>query len=293
MKEIVVISGKGGTGKSTITAALADLAGKDAVLVDADVDAANLHILLRPEIHERHEFWSGQTALLDESLCTNCGICEDKCRFEAITLKETRYVIDPVKCEGCGLCVHVCPEEALHMEDDKAGEWFISQSRFRQWFVHARLGIGEENSGKLVSEVKRQARITARKYEIPYILIDGPPGVGCPVISSFAGIHQVLIVAEASQSGFHDLKRLSELINHFDTPASCIINKADLNADMADAIDHWCRQQKIGVITRIPYHAAFYESLQALKTITEWQAADLKRTMIEIWDHLKNGTHNE
>jgi MinD superfamily P-loop ATPase len=224
VKDIAVMSGKGGTGKTSIAAALGVVAGDRAVMVDCDVDAANLHLLYEPRHLQEHEFWSGKKAVIDYDLCTDCGVCFEKCRFDAIdavdgaAAKSTRYVIDTLSCEGCAVCHHLCPVEAISMKDEMAGEWFVSKSRFGHWFVHARLGIGQENSGKLVSKVKDEARKLAGRENIPYVIVDGPPGVGCPVIAAFSGVDRVLIVTEATLSGMHDMERLVELARQFNAP---------------------------------------------------------------------------
>jgi len=213
MKQLVVISGKGGTGKTVITAAFAALA-KNKVMADCDVDAADLHILLMPEIIERHDFSGGRTAIIDKTKCNNCGTCISQCRFEAIS--EETFTVDPISCEGCGVCFRVCPKGAISMENNKSGEWFISSTPYGP-FVHARLGIAEENSGKLVAVVRQNAKLIAGKEKRDLIIIDGPPGIGCPVISSISGTDAVLVVTEPTLSGVHDMKRVLELAGHFRT----------------------------------------------------------------------------
>lgn len=287
MKEIVVMSGKGGTGKTTITAALGVIAGSEAVVADCDVDAANLHLLYQPDKQDIHTFKSGKTAVIDQNMCTQCGICMEKCRFDAIRPTNGTYMVDEVDCEGCSVCYHLCPESAITMEENHAGDWFISKSRFDNWFVYAKLGIGQENSGKLVSKVKDETRKLAHAKNIPFILVDGPPGIGCPVISSFSGIRHVLIITEATKAGLHDLKRLAELVAFFKAKASCVINKADLNEEMSNEIEQYCKEQKIKVINHIPFHESFYETLQQGKTLMEGGDEFIKKKIIEIWDHLK------
>ena len=215
MKEIVVISGKGGTGKTSIAAALGVLAGQDAVMVDCDVDAANMHLLYDPKIYSENKFFSGKTAVIDYDQCTLCGNCFDACRFDAIKLAVDKYIIDEINCEGCSLCSHLCPENAIKMEIQKTGDWYISKSKYNNWFVFAKLGIAQENSGKLVSKVKSEARELADKENKQFIIIDGPPGIGCPAISSLSGASEVLIVTEATNSGCNDLFRLIDLDKSF------------------------------------------------------------------------------
>ena len=288
MKEFIVMSGKGGTGKTSITAAIGALAGKEAVTADCDVDAANLHILFQPEILEKNEFFSGKTAVIDYDVCTDCGICQQKCRYDAIDLIDGKYIIDEVACEGCAVCHYLCPEKAIEMRDNMAGHWFHSKNRFGNYFVHAKLGIGQDNSGKLVSKVKEEAKKLAIEKKIPYVLVDGPPGVGCPVISSFSGISHVLIVTEATQSGLHDLKRLVELIEFFKAGASCVINKYDLNRETAADIETFCRNHNINIITKIEFDPVFRETLQAGKTLMESDNEAIKDKIKLIWNTLKN-----
>jgi len=213
MKQIVVISGKGGTGKTVITGAFASLA-KNKVMADCDVDAADLHLLLQPKIKERHDFRSGLSALIDKKICQQCGKCIAACRFDAIT---SSFVIDPISCEGCGFCSHICPAGAIKMKENLAGEWFISETRFGP-MVHAKLGIAEENSGKLVSLVRQQAKDLAEKGNYDWVIIDGAPGIGCPVIASLTGIDCAVVVTEPTLSGLHDALRVIEVTSHFNVP---------------------------------------------------------------------------
>jgi MinD superfamily P-loop ATPase len=192
MKEIVVLSGKGGTGKTSIVGSFAAIA-QNKVMADCDVDAADLYLLLQPKVLEEREFWSGQTAFIDSEKCTECGLCEEVCRFGAIT----DYAVDPISCEGCGFCYQVCPTEAITMRENMAGYWFISDTRYGP-LSHARLGIAQENSGKLVAQVRQNAKSIAKKEKLEYIITDGPPGIGCPVISSLSGANLALIVTEIS-----------------------------------------------------------------------------------------------
>ena len=287
MKEIVVMSGKGGTGKTSILAALGVSAGNEAVVVDCDVDAANMHLLYDPIIKSTEKFWSGKTAVIDYDKCNNCGSCFNFCRFDAIKLVEDKYIIDEINCEGCSLCRHICPDNAIMMEIQHTGDWFISESKFHNSFVFAKLGIAQENSGKLVSKVKSEARIIAEKEDAHYILIDGPPGIGCPAISSISGASEVLIVTEATISGKHDLNRLIELINHFKIPASCIINKFDLNTEVAKQIEEVCSKNNIPVISKIPFTQGFNNALEEGLTLAEYDDEILKNEITNIWQHIK------
>jgi len=231
MKELVVISGKGGTGKTSIMAAFAALS-ENAVLCDADVDAADLHLLMSPDIKMCSDFKGGNTAIIGHELCTECGLCRRLCRFDAIS---EGYEVDHIKCEGCGVCVDLCPELIIDFPVKTCGEWFVSDTRFGP-MVHARLGIAEENSGKLVTLVRQEAKKLAEKRNLDLLITDGPPGIGCPVIASIGGATALLIVTEPTVSGLHDMERVAELAAHFKVPAMLCVNKFDLNLDQTEAI---------------------------------------------------------
>jgi len=288
MNEIVIMSGKGGTGKTSITAALAALAGEKAVVADCDVDAANMHLLLAPERMETHDFVSGKTAYIHTETCTACGLCTEKCRFDAISFAQGTYMVNPVDCEGCSLCHYICPAKAIEMKDNTAGQWFISRSRFGSRFVHAKLGIAQENSGKLVGKVKTIAQSSARELDVPYILVDGAPGIGCPVISSLSGADHILIVTEASESGLHDLERLVELIQYFSIQGSCIINKCDLNDAVKTKIETFCNANNVSIVNSIPYSSVFTETLQQGKTIVESNDRSIISKIEEIWNYVQS-----
>lgn len=269
-KEIVVISGKGGTGKTSIVAALATLL-EDKVMADCDVDAADLHLILMPTILEEHEFWSGKTALINKEKCLNCDKCRELCSFDAIKLEKgghtslfgkaseseecPQLIVDKIACEGCGLCAYFCPNEAISLEDNLAGHWFVSETKYGP-LVHARLGIGEENSGKLVTLVKSKTRKIAAEENKKFILIDGSPGIGCPVIASLSGSNLLLIVTEPTLSGIHDLERVISLAQHFNIPPGVCINKADINQEMTEKILNYCREKEIPVLGIIPYDSS-------------------------------------
>lgn len=260
MKQIVVISGKGGTGKTVLSACFASLS-RNAVLADVDVDASNLHLLLHPEIQERHIFKSGQKARIDVEKCTGCGLCLPTCRFDALVEDDTgRVSVDPLSCEGCGVCFHVCPVQAVTMEIPTSGEWYVSKTKYGP-FVHARLGIAEENSGKLVTEVRKKARKIAEKEGRDLLIMDGSPGIGCPVIASLAGTDLALVVTEPTPSGSHDMERIVELARHFKIAAACCINKYDLNHDNSDGIERWCNAQSIPLVGKIAFDPAVTESV--------------------------------
>jgi len=279
MKEIVIISGKGGTGKTSIISALASLAKKK-VLCDADVDAADLHLIMAPEIKERHDFDAGHTAKIDPDKCTECGLCRELCRWDAIN---EDYEVDAIECEGCGVCYYFCPEKAVEFPINTCGEWFISDTRFGP-MAHARLGIAEENSGKLVALIRKEGREIAEKKGLDYLLTDGPPGVGCPVIASMGGASAVLIVAEPTVSGKHDMERVSELAAFFKVPAMLCVNKFDINPEMGKAIEAFAREKNIKVIGRVPFDPDFTRAMVEGKTIVEFnEQGEACRAVKTIW----------
>lgn len=280
MKEIVVLSGKGGTGKTTIVASFAALA-KNKVLCDCDVDAADLHLLLKPKAKETHEFRSGQTAVINEKLCTRCGLCEEVCRFEAI--KELK--VDPTACEGCSFCANVCPEDAITMEENLAGHWFVSDTKYGP-LVHARLGIAQENSGKLVTVVRQNARSIVQKEGFEYIITDGPPGIGCPVISSLSGANLALLVTEPTLSGIHDLERVIGVCRHFGVPPLICINKYDLNEDNTSRLERYCLEQGIEVAAKLPFDNIVTESLINGIPVVEYGRGSIVQQLETLWSKI-------
>ena len=282
MKELVVISGKGGTGKTSLMAAFASLA-KNKALCDADVDAADLHLLTDPEIKERHDFQGGNTAVINPDKCTECGLCRDLCRFDAVS---EAFKIDPIECEGCGVCVDFCPERAIDFPVNTCGEWFISDTRFGP-MVHARLGIAEENSGKLVTVVRQEAKKLAEKNKLDLLLTDGPPGIGCPVIASIGGATALLIVAEPTVSGLHDMERVAQLAAHFKVPGMVCVNKFDLNPEQTQGIEKLAEEKKLTVVGRIPFDSVFTKSMVQGKTIFEYQTeSNIGQTVQQVWDNI-------
>jgi len=268
MKEIAVVSGKGGTGKSSISAAFATLGAK-IVLADCDVDAANLYLLFEPQRKEEIVYIGGNKALVDHSLCTMCGICVTQCRFDAISTYDNRIVITETSCDGCFLCARICPEGAISMEKSDKSRLFAGSFRNGQ-MVYGRLAPGEENSGKLVSMVREKAKSLANENNLDTIILDGPPGIGCPVISTLTGVSRVVIVTEPTISGFHDMTRIIEIVQKFNAQPSIIINKFDLNQEMADEISAWCNQKGIFVAGRLPFSVDFVDAMVQQKSIIEY-----------------------
>jgi MinD superfamily P-loop ATPase len=282
MKELVILSGKGGTGKTSLTAAFAGLESS-LMLCDADVDAADLHLIMDPDVEETHDFVGGNEAVIDPERCTGCGTCLDLCRFDAVDEKEGGYSVDSLNCEGCGVCVDLCPESAIDFPRKTCGQWFVSNTRFGP-MVHARLGIAEENSGRLVALVREQARNRARDAHIDMILTDGPPGIGCPVIASIGQSSAILVVAEPTVSGIHDMKRVAELAAHFKIPVMVCINKFDLNLDQTRAIETIARDKNIRVAGKIPFDPAFTKAMIRIQTLLEYDDhSPAARAVKEIW----------
>ncbi len=269
-KEIVIISGKGGTGKTSISASLAYLAKDEAIVADCDVDAANMHLLLEADFAHSEEFFSGETALIDEDVCVNCGKCKEVCRFDAINVIDNQHRVDNISCEGCRYCFRVCPTGAIEMKEQKAGDLFISNIKTGSKMVHAKLGFGAENSGKLVAKVKTTAKELAKKENKRYIIVDGSPGIGCPVISSLSGANLVVVVTEATVSGLHDLKRVLKLTDSFSLKSVCIINKYDLNEQISSEIENFLKEKGVEVIAKLPYDETFTKALSNAKVIVEY-----------------------
>jgi MinD superfamily P-loop ATPase len=284
LKELIVISGKGGTGKTSLLGAFASLA-RNKVLCDADVDAADLYLILEPDIREKQAFQEGHRAVIDKDKCTECGMCRELCRFHAIS---PEYEVDPIDCEGCGVCVYFCPAEAIEFPLKTCGELFISNTRCGP-MVHARLGIAEDNSGKLVTLTRQWARELANNRGLNLILTDGPPGLACPVIASITGADGVLIVTEPTLSGHHDMDRVVELANHFEIPASVCINKYDLNRDMTETIEAYARDKGLPVVGRIPFDPSFTEAMVQKQTIMEYDAdCNAAQEVKGIWERLSS-----
>ena len=283
MRELVIVSGKGGTGKTSVTASLAALADQP-VICDCDVDAADLHLILEPKIRENHDFLSGHEAVIRESDCIGCGICQDVCRFGAVIDDVETFSIDPITCEGCGVCVHFCPQKAIDFPESLCGKWFVSETRLGP-MVHAKLGVAAENSGKLVSLVRTEAKHLAEEENRRMVIVDGPPGIGCPVIASITGASQVLIVTEPTVSGEHDLERVMGLARHFQIPSLVCVNKWDINEEMTIRIEQKARDLGAGIAGRIRYDQAVTRAQILQKTIVETDAASAQ-DIRQIWDYL-------
>jgi len=280
MKEVVILSGKGGTGKTSIVGCFAALA-QSKVLADCDVDAADLHLLLSPSAKEENEFWSGQVAVIDEENCTQCGLCLDVCRFDAIN----DFKVDPISCEGCGFCLHICPVEAVTMKESLSGHWFISDTKYGH-LVHARLGIAQENSGKLVALVRQQAKQIAERDGLSYIISDGPPGIGCPVISSLSGANLALLVTEPTLSGIHDLERVLSVCHHFGIPALVCINKYDVNEDNTRQIENYCLNQGVEVAAKIPFDNVVTEAIVQGLPVVEYSQGKVAQEIESLWQRI-------
>ena len=282
MKQIVVISGKGGTGKTVLTASFAALA-ENAVIADCDVDAADMHLILNPKIIQRHEFRSGKKAVISKEQCQQCGECLTVCRFDAI---DDDYQVAPVLCEGCNVCSYICPAEAIKMEENMSGEWFISETRYGQ-LVHAALGVGEENSGKLVTTVRQNAKRIADEEGKDYVLIDGPPGIGCPVIASITDTDLAVIVTEPTLSGIHDMERVVQVTRHFKVLAKVVINKFNINVVNSEEIRKMCTKQEIEVVAQIPYTKKVSESIIQGVPFVEVGDNSTVRDITDLWDAIK------
>ncbi len=279
MRELVVISGKGGTGKTSITASFAALSSEQVVAADCDVDAPDLQFVLRPTQRSEHDFCASEVAEVDSSLCDECGTCRDYCRFGAI---DAAYRIDDVACEGCGLCELVCPRGAVQMREISSGCWFMSDSPCGP-LVHARLNFGEGNSGKLVARVREAARVEARRIGADLILVDGPPGIGCPVIASIAGVSAALIVTEPSPSGLHDLRRVVQVCDHFSIPAAVCINRCDLDMQLTRRIAAVAQEEELSVLGHIPYDNNVTKAQMQKRSAVEYAGGPAADSIRELW----------
>lgn len=291
MTELVVVSGKGGTGKTSLVGSLAALS-RNKVMVDCDVDAADLHLILRNDILKSSQFTGGKRASIIDDRCTNCGYCLEYCRFDAIkhdvsaeNVTGERYWIDPYACDGCGVCTRHCPEMAIDFRVVVSGEWYVSDTPYGP-LLHARLGLAQANSGKLVSVLRQQARLLAEKKGLDLIIVDGPPGIGCPVIASITGTGYVLIVTEPSLSAMHDMERLLQLTKHFRIPTGICVNKSDINPAMTARIERFAESQNVRVLGLIPFDPAVTEAQLAHTTVVERHANGASRSLRLLWSNL-------
>lgn len=288
MKEITILSGKGGTGKTSITAAIGSIASS-VVFCDNDVDAADLHLIMKPAIREEHTYIGAWTASIDQSSCIDCGICTDHCRFDAIHPdSHGKLEINPFKCEGCRLCERLCPVQAISSLQSTNNNWYVSDTRFGT-LVHAKMGPGEENSGKLVSVVRKRARELAVEGNARYLINDGPPGIGCAAISSLTGTDLVIMVIESTISGFHDAGRLYELIQSFSIPTYALINKFDINPVSTAEIEEFLKEKSIPLIGKIPFDRNMVNAMVKGKTIVEYSdQIEASKVIIEAWGKLEH-----
>jgi len=279
MKQLTILSGKGGTGKTTISASFAALA-RNAVLADCDVDAPDLHILLHPKILSTQEFRGSKLAVIDEAKCVKCGLCREKCKFDAVT---EDLQIDPIACEGCGVCTLVCPADAIALRDRVSGHAYISETKYG-FMAHALLNPAESNSGKLVTLVRQNAKVLAEKNRADLVIIDGAPGIGCPVIASVTGVDAGLVVTEPTLSGIHDLERALQLMRHFNVHSFVCVNMHDINSGNTQKIASFCRDNEVELVGKIPYDAIVTEAMVKEKPVVEYSPTnDVSLEIIRMW----------
>ena len=286
MREILVISGKGGTGKTSLTAAFAHIS-RESVICDLDVDAPDLHLVLRPEEPETVPFISGAEARIRTRFCEGCGSCADMCRFGAVEKDGSHFHVDSLRCEGCGVCVRFCPADAIGLFPKTCGHWALSETRFGP-LAHAQLYPGEENSGKLVALLRQEARKLTESKGRKILLSDGPPGIGCPVISSISGIDLAVIVTEPTPSGKHDLHRVVELCRYFNVPAAVIINKSNLNTVNTKEIQSFCSDNGLPILVKLPHDSVFVDALILGMAVTEYSNGNVSRRVVRAWNNILN-----
>jgi MinD superfamily P-loop ATPase len=284
MKQLVVISGKGGTGKTSLVASFAVIAGRT-VLADCDVDAADLHLVVQSSLVSRNEFSGGVRASIDSDRCADCGTCEDLCRFDAVSSNGLIRSVDPIACEGCGVCAWFCPQGAIDLTPTTDGAWYLSESRVGP-MVHARLNAAGENSGKLVSLLREQARTVAADRGIDLVIVDGAPGIGCPVIASITGADLVVIVTEPTLSGLHDLERVIRLTHHFAIPAQVVVNRFDINPDITRVIEHRARKLGAGLVGRVRFDRAVTKAQIEGLAVVEHSSGGAASDISEVWRRL-------
>jgi len=286
MKQIAIISGKGGTGKTSISAAIISVL-KDVILADCDVDAPDLHIIFEPKIVREEKFLGSLVAEINQDKCNQCNKCYEVCRFDAIDIVDGKYYVNEYNCDGCGFCFRVCDVDAIKMSQNDAGDWFIGETRYGK-FVYALLEPGEENSGKLVTMVRHQARLLAQQENKDYVIIDGPPGIGCPVISTLSGVDMAIVVTEPTQSGLHDMKRIIQTAKHFKVPSKVLINKFNLNEKVSEEIEEYCKSNGYEVLGKVPFDKSFVLAMMDAKTIIEYNPElEVSRIIVDIVDKVK------
>lgn len=286
MNEIVILSGKGGTGKTCLSAAFATLE-ETMVVADCDVDTANLYLILQPRNQQEEIYLSGYRAYINYEKCTNCGLCAEYCRFGAISFMNEVVTLSATSCDGCKLCSRICPSDAIRMVPSDKSRWYAGTYR-NGYMAHARLAPGEENSGKLVNIVRENAKKMAVENHIETMIIDGPPGIGCPVISSVTGANKAILVTEPTKSGFHDLKRIWELTENFRIKSYVVINKYDLNYEVSSKIEEWCCNSGISVFGKIPFDKQVVDAMLHCKSIVEWNPNSASAHVIKnIWNSIK------
>ena len=290
MKQVVIISGKGGTGKTFVSASLACVA-ENAVYADCDVDAANLHLLLKPVVLETHDFAGGKVAEISKSECTGCGICPEYCRFDALTMNDegTLALVDPVACEGCGVCGLVCPVDAIDYRTSDAGQWYVSSSEYGP-MVYAHLYAGEENSGKLVQQVRERAEQEAKNREKDWVVVDGPPGTGCPVMSALTGVDFAVLVTEPTVAGSHDLKRVVELAGHFSIPVGMVVNKSTINPEGTEELREFAEERNIRYLGEIPYDKEVVTSVADLEPYACTRDDHIAEELKSVWKKIRMAT---
>ncbi|MDP8208166.1 MAG: ATP-binding protein [Candidatus Electryonea clarkiae] len=285
MKTITIVSGKGGTGKTSIISSFAALASPTA-LADCDVDAADLHLMLHPDIKKINPFSGAKVAEIDMEKCSSCDLCHDLCRFEAIDIVNMSYKVDHIACEGCGVCAWFCPEQAIELVDEPSGEWYISETAYGP-MVHAKLGIAAENSGRLVTIVRNFAKGIGETRDIEYMLVDGSPGIGCPVIASITGVDFALIVTEPTLSGQHDMERIAELTAHFDIPTRICINKWDINKEVTKNIEEWGERTGNKIIGKVRFDNIVTEAMVQGIPVVEYSKNGISGDIESLWSRLK------
>ncbi len=287
MNEVVIISGKGGTGKTSLTASFAYLNKNKAIFCDLDVDAPDLHLILQPDYNTKIPFYAGHEAIIRENDCISCGTCEQICSFQAIQKISDTYKVNPIHCEGCKVCVEFCPKNAIDFPQSHCGEWYKSSSKVGT-IIHAQLFPGQENSGLLVARLKKEARLLAQEKKLDLILCDGAPGIGCPVIASLSQTNLAVIITEPTPSGVHDLFRIEKLCKHFRVPIAVIINKYDINEKYSDTISEFCKENNHILLAKLPHDKVFTSAMIAQQSVTEFTPeSEPAKAIAQAWQTIR------